>query len=136
MQVPAHLQQLIDLGVYLTTAVNAENRLCYPKQHNQRVLSLARGRTVLVSGRESLSFEGDVAIQAINVIARHSGDTRVIPAGPTYKLRNRQYFFWGKRLYPSYLQVGPSFNIEKSKRRMIAEDIQRALAYISASTCS
>jgi hypothetical protein len=30
-------------------------------------------------------------------------------------------------VFPSYLQAGPSFYIEKTKRRMIAEDIAAAL---------
>jgi hypothetical protein len=57
-----------------------------------------------------------------------SGEGRVIPAGSTYKIRGGDYRFRGRRVFPSYLQVGPSFNIEKSKRRMIAEDIAAALS--------
>ena len=53
---------------------------------------------------------------------------RVIPAGSTCKIREQEYFFWGTRAFPSYLQGGPSFFIEKSKRRMIAEDIAAALS--------
>jgi hypothetical protein len=70
---------------------------------------------------------GDVAIKAINCIARRVGEARVIPAVPTYKLRNQKFNFQGKRVLPSYLQAGPSFFIEKSKRKMIAEDISAAL---------
>jgi len=33
-------------------------------------------------------------------------------------------------VFPSYLQAGPSFFIEKSKRRMIAEDIAAALSLV------
>ena len=57
-----------------------------------------------------------------------TGHGRVIPAGSTYKIRGQQYSFRGARVFPSYLQAGPSFYIEKSKRRMIAEDIAEALA--------
>jgi hypothetical protein len=35
-----------------------------------------------------------------------------------------------ERVFPSYLQAGPSFFIEKSKRRMIAEDIAAALSLL------
>jgi hypothetical protein len=31
------------------------------------------------------------------------------------------------RAFPSYLQAGPSFFIERSKRKMIAEDLATAL---------
>jgi hypothetical protein len=34
------------------------------------------------------------------------------------------------KVFPSYVQAGPAFFIEKSKRRMIAEDIATALAYV------
>ncbi len=70
---------------------------------------------------------GDVAIQALNGIAQRAGEQRVIPAGATYKIRGQEYRFRGARAFPSYLQAGPSFFIEKSKRRMIAEDIAAAL---------
>jgi hypothetical protein len=70
---------------------------------------------------------GDVAIAAANAIARRRGEGRVIPAGATYKLRSGEFYWRGARAFPSYLQAGPSFFIEKSKRRMIAEDIAAAL---------
>ena len=73
---------------------------------------------------------GDVAIRAVNHIAKRAGEGRVIPAGSTYKIRCREYAFQGKRAFPSYLQAGPSFFIEKSKRRMIAEDIAAALSLV------
>ena len=72
-------------------------------------------------------LRGDVAIKAINEIAKKTGKERVIPAGSTYKIRGQEYLFRGRRVFPSYLQAGPSFFIEKSKRRMIAEDIKEAM---------
>jgi hypothetical protein len=36
------------------------------------------------------------------------------------------------RVFPSYLQAGPSYFIEASKRQMIAEDIAAALAYANS----
>ncbi len=71
---------------------------------------------------------GDVAIKAVNEIARRAGQSRVVPPGSTYRIRGPEYRFRGARAFPSYLQAGPSFFIEKSKRRMIAEDIKSALA--------
>jgi hypothetical protein len=71
---------------------------------------------------------GDVVIKAVNAIARRAGEGPVIPAGSTYKIRGPEYRFRGGRAFPSYLQAGPSFFIEKSERCMIAEDIAAALA--------
>jgi uracil-DNA glycosylase len=73
---------------------------------------------------------GEVAIKAINHIAKRAGQGRVIPAGSTYKIRGRQYFFGNRRVFPSYLQAGPAFLIEKGKRKMIAQDIAAALALL------
>ncbi len=44
-----------------------------------------------------------------------------------------EVLFREARAFPSYLQAGPSFFIEKSKRRMIAEDIAAALRLARAS---
>ena len=79
---------------------------------------------------EVILLMGDVAIKAINYIAKRAGEPRVIPAGSTYKIRGGTFFFRGKRAFPSYLQAGPSFNIEKNKRKMIAEDIAAALRLV------
>ena len=79
---------------------------------------------------EVFMLMGDVAIRAINYIAQRAGEGRAIPPGATYKIRGGEYFFRGKRAFPSYLQAGPSFFIEKSKRRMIAEDLAVALALV------
>jgi hypothetical protein len=74
---------------------------------------------------------GDVAIKAVNYISKRAGEGRVIPAGSTYKIRGQEYLFRGQRAFPSYLQAGPSFFIEKSKRRMVAEDISEAMRLLS-----
>ncbi len=81
----------------------------------------------------ALMLMGDVAIKAVNAMARRNGEPRVIPTGSTYKLRGGNYSFREMKVFPSYVQAGPSFFIEKSKRRMIAEDIASALAYVRAS---
>jgi len=51
----------------------------------------------------------------------------VIPARSTYKIRKGEYIYGDRRVFPSYLQAGPAFFIEQSKRRMIAEDIRNAM---------
>jgi hypothetical protein len=61
------------------------------------------------------------------MIARRNHEPRVIPAGSTYKIRGGEFTFRGARALPSYVQAGPAFSVEKSKRKMIAEDIASAL---------
>lgn len=73
---------------------------------------------------------GDVAIKAVNTLARRAGETRPVPAGATYKIRGGTFSFRGIGLFPS-LQAGPAFFIERSKRQMIADDIEQALALVA-----
>ncbi len=125
------MQDILDLGVYLTTAVKCgktgygiETSTIKECSHIlEQELALFPNATVWL-------LMGDVAIKAVNEIARRTGEKRVIPAAPTYKIRGGEFSFQGKRVLPSYLQAGPSFFIEKSKRKMIAEDIAEALRLI------
>jgi uracil-DNA glycosylase len=123
------IHDILGLGVYLTTAVK-----CGKTGYGIKAATIEECSRILE--RELALFPnvkvfllmGDVAIRAINYIARRAGEGRAIPAGSTYKIRDREYFFRGARAVPSYLQAGPSFFIEKSKRRTIAEDIATALS--------
>ena len=71
----------------------------------------------------------DIAVVLISEAAPENPED-YYPAGSTYKIRGGEYYFRGRRAFPSYLQAGPSFFIEKSKRRMIAEDIAAALSLL------
>ena len=73
---------------------------------------------------------GDFAIKAVNYITKRKYGRTVIPSGSTYKIRGGTYILNGIRYFPSYTQTGESFDIEKSKRKMIAEDIKTALTII------
>lgn len=122
------IQELLDLGVYLTTAVKCAKTDYGIKANTIRECSLLLGLELSLFQRvKAYLLMGDVAIKAINTIAERAGEGKVIPAGSTYKIRGQEFFFQGKRAFPSYLQAGPSFFIEKSKRRMIAEDIASAM---------
>lgn len=123
------VREIVDLGVYLTTAVKC-GKTGYGIETGtikecskilERELALFPNATVWL-------LMGDVAIKAVNEIARRAGEKRVIPAAPTYKIRGGEFTFQTKRVLPSYVQAGPSFFIEKSKRKMIAEDIAAALS--------
>jgi uracil-DNA glycosylase len=125
------IQDILDLGVYLTTAVKCGKTAYGIKAATIKECSHLLERELdLFANAGVLMLMGDVAIKALNHIARRNGEPRVIPAGATYKIRGREYYFRGKRAFPSYLQAGPSFFIERSKRRMIAEDLAAALALI------
>jgi uracil-DNA glycosylase len=127
----ASVQDILDLGVYLTTAVKCGKTGYNIKAAPIKECSLLLEQELaLFPNVQAFLLMGDVAIKALNAIARRAGEPRVIPAGSTYKIRGQEYFFQGKRAFPSYLQAGPSFSIEKSKRQMIAEDIGVALSLL------
>jgi uracil-DNA glycosylase len=123
------LADLHRLGVYVTSAVK-----CAKTGQGIAAATIAECSRLLeielaqFAGARAYLLMGDVAIKAINAIARRAGERRPIPAGSTYRIRNGEYHWRGIRLFPSYLQAGPAFYIEKSKRRMIAEDIRAALS--------
>ena len=73
---------------------------------------------------------GDVAIKMMNNIWKKQIGKKVIPAGSTYKIRGQAYYLGDVRVLPSYTPAGKNFLIEKSKRRMVAEDIGEALELI------
>lgn len=126
------IQEILKLGVYLTTAVKCGKSGYSIKATTIKQCSeILEQELALFPNLKAIMLMGDVAIKALSYISTRAGEGRVIPAGSTYKIRRGRYFFQGKRVYPSYLQAGPSFFIEKSKRRMIAEDIAGALKLLA-----
>ena len=125
------MQDILDLGVYLTTAVKC-GKMGYGIQTStiKECSQILKQELALFQNATVWLLMGDVAIKAVNEIAKRAGEKRVIPAAPTYKIRGGEFSFQGKRVLPSYLQAGPSFFIEKSKRKMIAEDIAAALRLV------
>ncbi len=122
------VQDLLRMGIYLTTAVKCGKTGYAVSTSTITHCSFLLEREIeLFPNVKAYLLMGDVAIKAINVIAKRQGAPKVIPAGSTYKIRGGQFSFHDRRAFPSYLQAGPSFGIEKSKQRMIAEDIAAAM---------
>jgi uracil-DNA glycosylase len=121
---------LTDLGFYLTTAIKCHKTQYVVSAQTIKECALRFLRTEL--GRfpniKVIMCMGDFAIKAINYVYKEKHNVRPISAGSTYKIRQEKHIFNGIRFFPSYTQTGDSFNIEKSKRRMIAEDIKGAIA--------
>jgi len=122
------MQELLHLGVYLTTAVKCGKTgygIATPTiEHCSHLLEK---EIALFPNIKIYLLMGDVAIKAINIIAKRNSEARVIPAGSTYKIRGGEFTFRGARALPSYVQAGSAFFVEKVKRKMIADDIRKAL---------
>ena len=122
---------ILNLGVYLTTVVKCAKTNYGIKASTIKECSfILEKELTLFPNLKIFMLMGDAAIRAINYIAKRACEDRVIPAGSTYKIRENEYFFRGKRPFPSYLQAGPSFFIEKTKRRIIAEDIRKTIELV------
>ena len=125
------IQDLLDMGVYFTTAVKCGKTGYGIKAATIRECSrILEEELSLFQNIKVYMLMGDVAIKSLNYIAKRTHGQRVIPPGSTYKIRGNQYFYQDKRVFPSYLQAGPSYFIERSKRRMISEDIAEALKLV------
>ncbi len=122
------IADIVARGVYLTTAVKCGKTAYTVAPATIATCSrLLEAELALFPNARALLLMGDVAIKSVNLIAKRAREPRVIPAGSTYKIRGKTYSFRQARAFPSYVQAGPSFFIEKSKRRMIAEDIRQAM---------
>lgn len=130
----ASIQNILNLGVYLTTAIKCGKTgygIATPTiEHCSHLLEK---EIALFPNVKVYLLMGDVAIKAVNKIAKRNGEPRVIPASSTYKIRDGEFIFRGARALPSYVQAGPAFFVEKSKRKMIAEDIRKALKIVEDS---
>ncbi len=125
------VRDLLARGVYLTTAVKCAKTAYGIETATIKECSHLLGQELaLFPNVKAYLLMGDVAIKALNTVAERAGVGRVIPAGSTYKIRGGKYNFRDARAFPSYLQAGPSFFIEKSKRKMIAQDIAAAMALL------
>jgi uracil-DNA glycosylase len=127
----ASMQDILDLGVYLTAAVKCgKTGYGIATQTIQNCSLLLEKELALFPNVKVYLLMGDVAIKAVNMIAKRNHEPRVVPAGSTYKIRGGEFTFRGARALPSYVQAGPAFFVEKVKRKMIAEDIKKALEIV------
>lgn len=124
------MEDVLDLGVYITTAIKCgktEYSISYKTVEN--CSSLLASEMDVLPRIEAILLMGDTAIKSMNYIAKRKTGKRIVPSGSIYKIRKKEYFYNEVRVFPTYLQTGKSYLIEKSKRKMIADDINTALKY-------
>jgi uracil-DNA glycosylase len=128
----ASMVDILDLGVYITTAIKCgKTQYAVSSETMQNCSRLLEQEIVLFPDVKAYMLMGDVAIKMMNGIFKKQTGKSVIPAGSTYKIRGQSYYWEGKRVFPSYTPAGKNFLIEKSKRRMVAEDIKEAFKYLA-----
>jgi uracil-DNA glycosylase len=122
------MQDILNLGVYITTAIKCgKTQYAVSPATMKNCSALLEQEVALFLNVKVFLLGGDVAIKMMNDIFKQKAVQRVIPAGSTYKIRGQAYYYGDIRVMPSYTPVGKNFLIEKSKRRMVAEDIREAL---------
>lgn len=123
------MKDMLNLGIYVTTAIKCgKTRYSVSSKTVENCSSILEKEIGLFPSVKNILLMGDTAIKAMNYIAKRNIGKRVIPSGSTYKIRKNTYFYKHVRIFPSYLQTGKSYLIEKSKRKMIAEDIKAAVS--------
>jgi len=126
------MQDILDLGVYITTAIKCgKTQYAISPETMKNCSKLLEQELALFPAARIFMLMGDVAIKMMNDIWKRQTGKRVIPAGSTYKIRRRAYYEGNRRVFPSYTPAGRNFLIEKSKRRMVAEDIREALKWLT-----
>jgi len=128
----ASIEDILNLGIYITTAVKCgKANYSISSKTIENCSKILEKELNLFPNVKVYMLNGDVAIKAMNYISKQQNKERVIPSGSTYKIRKNEYFYRGIRVMPSYILTGKNLLIEKSKRRMITEDIREALKIIS-----
>jgi uracil-DNA glycosylase len=121
------IEDIIKEGVYLTVAVKAPRKgLSISLEIINRHSFILEEEINLFPNVRAILLMGDIAIKAFNLVSQRSIKTKTISTGSTYKIRRNKFYFKNCRVFPSYLQTGKNFLIEKSKRAMVAEDIREA----------
>lgn len=125
------MKDIIDSGIYITTAIKcgkAGYSISTSTIHN--CSKLLEKELELFPNIKAIVLMGDVAIKSLNYIAKKSSGKRIIPNGSTYKIRHDRFYYGDIRVFPSYLQTGQNYLIERSKRQMISDDLKNALELI------
>jgi uracil-DNA glycosylase len=124
------LADLLELGVYMTTAIKcARSAFTISGETIRSCAQLLEKELRLFPNARAYLLMGDTAIQAINAIAVRAGEPEPIPSAATFDIRKQVLWLFGRRLFPSYLHTRASYRTATEKRKMVAEDIIRALRY-------
>ena len=118
------IHDILDMGVYITNAVKTpKTTYAIEKSAIEESLPCLEAELALFPNVQVIMLCGDVAKKMVNMIVKKATKRNVILSGSTYKIRSEQYRWGDIRVMPSYIITGGNLLIEKSKVRMITEDI-------------
>ncbi|KNZ40461.1 uracil-DNA glycosylase family protein [Acetobacterium bakii] len=118
------IQDILHMGVYITNAVKTpKSDYTIEKSSIENSLSYLEKELALFPNVKVIMLMGDVAKKAFNMLTKKTTKKNVVPAVPTYKLRNSEIYYGNIRVMPSYIMTGKNILIEKSKFEMASEDI-------------
>ena len=125
------IQDILDRGIYLTTAVKSP-KTGYEVDSDTLAahLPILEKEIAAFAQLKVIMLMGDVAKKAFNRIAKNQTGRNAIPSGATYKIRGEEFHWNGKRVFPSYIMTGGNILIEKSKCEMISDDIKRMMTLL------
>ena len=125
------ISDVLRMGVYITNAVKMPKTAYAVEQASiDESLPWLEAELALFPNVQVILLCGDVAKKIVNRIVKKTTKKNVIPSGATYKLRSGTYFWGSVRVIPSYIITGGNLLIEKSKVRMITEDISVMMSII------
>ncbi len=125
------IQDIIDMGIYITTAVKSP-KTNYAVDTGKIIehLPVLEEEINMFPNLKVVMLMGDVAKKAFNMITKKNTKKNCIPAGSTYKIRGNEFYYGDIRVFPSYIMTGGNILIEKSKCTMISDDIKRMMKLI------
>ena len=119
-----NIEDILHMGIYITNAVKTpKSAYSVSKESMEESLPYLEQELALFPNAKVIMLMGDVAKKMFNQISRKTSKRNPIPSGATYKLRNTPFYCGNIRVIPSYIMTGGNILIEKSKVRMVAEDI-------------
>ena len=125
------IDDILRMGVYITNAVKTPKTAYAVEQSSiDESLPWLEAELALFPNMQVILLCGDVAKKMVNRIVKKTTKKNVIPSGATYKLRSGTYYWGSVRVIPSYIITGGNLLIEKSKVRMITEDISVMMSII------
>jgi len=125
------INDIIAAGVYITNAVKVpKTDTTISREMIEKCIPILEYEMGLFQNLKVIMLMGDVAKKAFNMITKAKTKKNAVPSISTYKLRNSELFYEGKRIFPSYIMTGGNILIEKSKVEMASEDIQKMLTII------